>query len=85
LKLESVREARERLDAQKTNLSLARESLEVARAGYKEGVVSLLELMQARIGYNNAKAGDIRARYDLNLSWLKLRKAAGILEKEEAL
>ncbi|HHH84723.1 MAG TPA: TolC family protein [Firmicutes bacterium] len=85
MKLEGVREARERLNAQKTNLSLAGESLEVARAGYQEGVVSLLELMQARIGYNNAKAGDIRARYDLNLSWLKLMKAAGILEKEEAL
>ena len=85
MKLESVREARERLDAQKTNLSLAGESLDVAKAGYQEGVVSLLELMQARIGYNNAKAGDIRARYDLNLSWLKLNKAAGILEKEEAL
>jgi outer membrane protein TolC len=85
MKIEGIREAAERMEAQKINLSLAEESLEMAKAGYQEGVVSLLELMQARIGYNNAKAGAIKAGYDLNLSWLKLKKSAGILEQEEEL
>ena len=83
MKIETVREAHERMTAGDTGLSLGEETLNMAQRSYEEGMIPLLELMQARIGYNSAKASRIRAQYDYSLSILNLKKTLGILDGKE--
>ena len=83
MKIETVRESYERMIAGDTGLTLGEETLKMAQSAYEEGMISLLELMQARIGYNSAKASRIRAEYDYSLSILNLKKTLGVLAGKE--
>lgn len=85
MEFENVKKAKERLKAQKKSLKLSKENLEMANKSYKEGLIPVLDLMKARLSYNNSKSSYIQAKYDINLSILKLMKSIGILDKEEVL
>ena len=81
MKYESVVEAEKRMKAQQYNLQLAKENLDAATESYKNGLISLIDLMRARLGYNNARTGLIQAKYDRNLAILDFEKTIGVLGK----
>ncbi|TYB31780.1 MAG: TolC family protein [Candidatus Mcinerneyibacterium aminivorans] len=80
---ENIREAKQRLEAEEKNLELAKENLSMANESYKEGLISVLDLMKARLSYNNSRSSLVQAKYDKNLAILELKKSLGILGNKE--
>ncbi len=80
---ENIKEASKRVEAEKENLKLAKENLNMANQSYEEGLISVLDLMKARLSYNNSKSSLVQAKYDKNLAILELKKSLGILGKKE--
>jgi len=83
MKYQNILETRERLKAEEEGVLLSKQTLVLAESSYKEGLISLLDLMRARLGYNNSRTGYIQAKYDSNLAILELKKVTGQLYGEE--
>ncbi len=83
MKYETIVETRERFKAEEEALSLSQQTLVLAESSYKEGLISLLDLMRARLGYNDSRTGYIQAKYDMNLAVLELKNVTGTLFGEE--
>src|SRR6056297_1943466 len=63
----------------KTGIKVQFENIKEA----KERLIPVLDLMKARLSYNDAKAALIQAKYDRNLSILEFRKSLGVLGNKE--
>lgn len=76
----SLQEAEKRVETSQVILKQADEALRMAEIGYKEGVTSNLELIDARISKTKAKLNYIQAIFDYKIAEAKLLFAMG---KEE--
>ncbi|PKN04690.1 MAG: hypothetical protein CVU74_05595, partial [Deltaproteobacteria bacterium HGW-Deltaproteobacteria-9] len=72
------REAFERIEAGKTVVRQAEETLELARGRYATGVGSSIEITDALIKHYNAKMTYITALTDFNIAQASLEKAIGV-------
>jgi outer membrane protein len=77
---QSVRTAVRRVETSRDLLESATASSEVAAARYKEGVGSILDLLNAQSSLAVARAEDVIARTDFFLSLANLARATGRLE-----
>jgi len=59
-------------------LKATQESARIARAGYEEGTVSRFDLLRAEVELSNREAPLVRARNDLNRSYIMLRRKCGL-------
>jgi outer membrane protein len=74
----AVEEALERMDATSATLELALEAKRMAEIGYREGVVTLQEVLSAEVDLAGAQANRIGAVYDYLKAIARLRKAMGV-------
>ncbi len=74
----AIQEALERMDATSATLALAEEAKRMAEIGYKEGVVTLQDVLSAEVELSGAQANRIGAVYDYLKSLAALRKAMGV-------
>ncbi|MDL2718844.1 MAG: TolC family protein [Acidobacteriota bacterium] len=75
-----VQTAAQQVRASKDLLASARESAEVARGRYREGVGSILDLLTAESAYASALALDVRSRAGFLLAMAQLAHDAGTLD-----
>jgi len=80
---QGLRTAGQRIGTSKDLLDSARASTEVARGRYKEGVGSILDLLNAQAALEQARAEDVRARSDFLVALARLARAAGRLDLPE--
>ena len=73
-----VREANKKLEAAQSNISAADENLRLAELSYKEGLISVTDLLGAQTAWISANSDKIDAGIDARLCELYLRKAVGI-------
>lgn len=76
-----VQTAAQQVRASKDLLASARESAEVARGRYREGVGSILDLLTAESALANALAQDVRSRAGFLLAVAQLAHDAGTADK----
>ena len=62
--------------AAKTRQS-GRENLRIIEERYQQGVVKITDLLDAQTALRELEVRELEARYDYNLSWYRLRLAAG--------
>ena len=74
-----VSEANRRLELSSKHVSSAEESLRCATIGFREGVMSLSEVMAAQTAWETAHTQKIDAEIEVKISYLGLRKALGQL------
>ena len=72
-------EANKKLIMARKNMASAEENLRCANVGYKEGVMTVTDVMQAQTAWQNAETQRIDAEIDVKLSQTALRKALGTL------
>ena len=72
-----VREAYRRLELSTKHVSSAEENLRCASLGFREGVMSLSDVMAAQTAWESAHTQKIDAEIEVQLSLLGLRKALG--------
>jgi outer membrane protein TolC len=75
----SIEDAAEFVDSQKLNLSRAEEGLRLVETGYKEGVNTQIEVLDAQTSLTTAKANYYQAAYSHLVAKLDLQKAMGTL------
>jgi outer membrane protein TolC len=75
--------ARRRVATTKDLMASARASAEVAQGRYKEGVGSIVDLLNAQAALELARAEDVRARADFLVSLARLARASGRLDLPE--
>ena len=80
---QGARTASGRLATTKDLLASATASAEVARGRYKEGVGSIVDLLNAQAALELARAEDVRARADFLVSLARLARASGRLDLPE--
>lgn len=78
--LSSLEMARQFLDAQSHNVGQAREALRLARARFREGMATQLEVQDARLALSQAETNLAQARYELARAGLDIEKATGNLQ-----
>ena len=76
----AIEESVERMKATAATLELAEEAKRMAEVGYKEGVVTLQDILAAEVDLAGAKANSIGAVYDYIKAKAKLGKAMGVYE-----
>lgn len=76
----NVKLAIAKIDATKSFLSQADETLKIAEGRYKEGVGSPIEITDARVTLLNAQILYIQSLYDYQVSYVRLQKAMGLLK-----
>jgi outer membrane protein TolC len=81
----SIEDAAEFVDSQKLNLSRAEEGLRLAEVGYKEGINTQVEMIDAQSALTTAKANYYQAIYSHIVAKLDLQKAMGTLTTFEVL
>jgi outer membrane protein TolC len=79
----SIEDAAEFVDSQKLNLSRAEEGLRLAEVGYKEGINTQVETIDAEAALTTAKANYYQAIYSHLVAKLDLQKAMGTLTSFE--
>jgi len=72
-----LREAEERIIVAATQVASARESLRVTEGRYREGVASMVELLDAQTAMTAAQTNEVQALYDHKIAQAKLAKATG--------
>jgi outer membrane protein len=77
----SLKEAEERIAATTKLVEQAEQSLTLAEKQYAAGVGGVIEVTDAQLALSNARITRIQALYDYNSSLVKLKRAAGMLEK----
>jgi len=75
-----VAEARKKLEMADANVANADENLRMANLGFKEGTVSVTNVMEAQTAWNQAQSRKIDAEIGVKLSQVELQKALGTLE-----
>jgi outer membrane protein len=75
----SIEDAAEFVESQKLNLSRAQEGLRLAEVGYKEGINTQVEMIDAQAALTTAKANHYQAVYSHLVAKLALQKAMGTL------
>ncbi len=73
-----VREANRKLETAQSNMSAAEENLRLADLSYKEGLISITDLLGAQTAWISANSDKIDAGIDARMSELYLRKAVGL-------
>ena len=73
------REALRRMEMSKKHVSSAEENLRCATVGFREGVMSLTEVMTAQTAWQAAQSEKIDSQIEVQLSQVALRKALGQL------
>ncbi|MGA2172621.1 MAG: TolC family protein [Sedimentisphaerales bacterium] len=79
----SIEDAAEFVDSQKFNLSRAAEGLRLAEVGYREGINTQVEVIDAQAALTTAKANYYQAIYSHLVAKLDLQKAMGALTSFE--
>jgi outer membrane protein TolC len=75
----SIEDAAEFVDSQKLNLSRAEEGLRLVETGYREGVNTLIEVVDAQTSLTLARANYYQSIYSHVIAKLFLEKAMGTL------
>jgi len=75
----SIEDAVEFVESQKLNLSRAEEGLRLVEVGYKEGINTQVEVVDAQAALTTAKANYYQAIYSHLVAKLDLQKAMGML------
>ncbi len=75
----SLRDAEEFAESQRLNLQRAREGLRLAEVGYREGVNTEVEVVDARAALTRARGLYYQAIYSHTMARLQLQRAMGIL------
>jgi len=70
--------AKQNLDIAEQALKSTQESARISRAGYEEGTVSRFDLLRAEVELSNREAPLVKARNDLNKSYILLRRRCGL-------
>lgn len=73
----AIAEAGARLEATAEVVRQAKEALRLAEGRYEAGAGTVVELADAEASISNARAQEIRARFDLNVARSRLRRAIG--------
>jgi len=79
----SIEDAAEFVESQKLNLSRAEEGLRLAEVGYREGINTQVEMIDAQAALTTARANYYQAIYSHLVSKLDLQKAMGTLTSFE--
>jgi outer membrane protein TolC len=77
---QALRTAGRRLESARDLLESARASADVAAGRYREGVGSILDLLNAQASLELARAEDVRARSDWFVSVARLARASGRID-----
>lgn len=72
-----INEANRKLEAANSNISAAQENLKLADEAYKEGLISITDLMAAQTAWASANSERIDAGIDVRLCELYLKRARG--------
>lgn len=75
----AIHDAEEFVESQKLNLQRAREGLRLAEVGYREGINTEVEVVDARAALTHASGLHYQAVYDHTIARLLLQQAMGIL------
>lgn len=75
-----VIEARERLDASMASQKEADENLRYASLGFREGVIPLINLLEAQTAWLSARTVLITSDVDLRLAYVYLNRATGTIK-----
>jgi outer membrane protein TolC len=75
----SIQDANEFVESQKLNLSRAEEGLRLAEVGYREGINTQVEMIDAQSALTEARANYYQAIYSHLVAKLALQKAMGTL------
>jgi len=70
-------ESKDRIEAQQTNVKLAKENLDSIQKRYEKGLVSDLDLRDTQLALTQAETEYFQALYDYNLALANLEKAIG--------
>ena len=73
----NINHSGEMILAQKENIEMARDNLEVAQQRYKQGLVSDIEVRDAQLALTQAEVNYYQALYDYNVARAGLDKALG--------
>lgn len=73
----ALQDARARIEAADAARKQADENLALNEASYREGVATMVEVIDARAAAAQAETNQIQARYDFDLAVLQLRYALG--------
>ena len=73
-------ESMKKLGATNENIKNAEENLNMAEAGFKEGVINSTDLLGAQTAWISAKSDDIDAKIDVMLNQLYLKRASGTID-----
>lgn len=76
-------EAKAKLVSANSNIEAAKENLRLAELSYKEGLISLSDLLAAQTAYITAESEQIDASIELRMSELTLLKNMGLLNREK--
>jgi outer membrane protein TolC len=79
----SIEDAAEFIESQKLNLSRAEEGLRLAEVGYREGINTQVEMIDAQSALTTAKANYYQAIYAHLAAKLYLQRAMGMLTSYE--
>jgi len=77
----SLKNAEEYVESQRLNLQHAEEGLRLAMTGYREGVNTEVEVVDARSSLTEARGNHYRALFDHCMARLSLEQATGLLGK----
>lgn len=72
-------EAEKRLLMAQKNMTAAEENLRCANVGFKEGVMTVTDVMTAQTAWKTAQSQKIDAEIEVKVSQIALQKALGVL------
>jgi outer membrane protein len=75
----SIQNAKEFVESQRLNLTRAQEGLRLAEVGYREGINTQVEMIDAQAALTTARANYYQAIYSHIIAKLDLQKAMGVL------
>lgn len=75
-----VNEAYKRLNMARKNMKSAEENLRCANVGFKEGVMTVTDVMEAQTAWQQAKTQVIDAQIEVHLTQITLEKALGTID-----
>lgn len=75
--IQKMKEAQERIDAQKKSVRQAEKAYQIAGVRYEQGIGTQLELFDARLALNRIKTNYLQAIYDYNIALFSWQKAIG--------
>lgn len=74
-----VKEAKKRLSMSRDNMQSAEENLRCANVGFREGVMTITDVMEAQTAWQKAQSQKLDAEIEVILSEIGLRKALGMM------